>query len=121
MSWIEFKLLIVNFTGLERDALHIYGALAIQCVAAFALRKSLSSLWPWMIVLFFALLNEWLDNDQITNLSTLSKAASEESYKDMCNTMLTPTMLMLLSRFFPFVLVQQSQDISPQIERNIDD
>lgn len=116
MNWIDFKAFIEHFTGLERDALHIYAALIIQCLAAFALRKSLSSLSPWTIVLFFALLNEWFDNGQVIDPDALSKAAFEESYKDIWNTMLAPTMLLLLSRFCPYILVRYDNKSGSQLK-----
>ena len=61
MDWEQVKAAISLWTELERDALHIYAAILVQIVAAAALRRSLASLWPWLIVLAAALLNEALD------------------------------------------------------------
>ena len=95
------KAAVATWTGLERDALHIYVALIIQLGAAALLRRSLASPWPWLIVLAFALANEWLDIFRDDLVEGWEKAGS---LHDLWNTMLLPTLLLLVSRFAPRLL-----------------
>ncbi|MFC4292493.1 hypothetical protein ACFOWX_08710 [Sphingorhabdus arenilitoris] len=105
MDWIQLKIWIQDVTGLERDALHIYAAIAIQLCGVVLFRKSVASALPWILVLIFAVGNEWLDNGQTVHVSDLSHREFDESYKDLWNTMLLPTILFALSNLFPHFLV----------------
>ena len=60
MNWLDMKRVAAALL-LEKDALHIYAAFAIQLIAALSLRKRLSQWLPWLVVLGFALFNESLD------------------------------------------------------------
>jgi hypothetical protein len=92
------KAAVQAWTGLERDALHIYAALLIQIGAAALLRRTLASPWPWLIVLAFALGNEWLDMNRDLLIERWEK---EAALHDLWNTMLAPTLLLLVVRFAP--------------------
>ena len=96
-----YKAVVANFTGLERDALHIYVALIIQVGAAALLRRSLASPWPWLVVLLCALANEWLDIFRDDLVEGWEKAAS---LHDLWNTMLLPSLLLLIARYTPRLL-----------------
>jgi hypothetical protein len=95
------KAAVAAWTGLDRDALHIYVALIIQLASAALLRRTLASPWPWLIVLAFALANEWLDIFRDDLVEDWEKAGS---LHDLWNTMLLPTLLLLVSRFAPGLL-----------------
>ncbi|HEX8468416.1 MAG TPA: hypothetical protein VF620_11490 [Allosphingosinicella sp.] len=92
------KAAVAAWTGLERDALHIYFAFIIQLVSAAVFRRTLGSPWPWLVVLAFALTNEWLDMFRDDLAEDWEKAAS---LHDLWNTMLLPTLLLLVVRFAP--------------------
>jgi hypothetical protein len=92
------KAAVAAWTGLERDALHIYAAIIIQLGSAALLRRTLASLWPWLIVLALALTNEWLDMHRDNLVEDWEKAAA---LHDLWNTMLLPTLLLLVVRFAP--------------------
>lgn len=98
MDTEAIKAAIAAWTGLERDALHIYAALLIQLGAAALLKRTLASPWPWLVVLVFALVNEWLDSHVDELVEDWEKAAA---LHDLWNTMLLPTLLLLLVRFAP--------------------
>ncbi|HEX6376796.1 MAG TPA: hypothetical protein VFZ91_13880 [Allosphingosinicella sp.] len=98
MDWEAIKAAVAVWTGLERDALHIYAALLIQIAAAALLRRTLASPWPWLVVLVFALGNEWADIQRDGRFEGWERAAS---LHDLWNTMLAPTLLALLVRFAP--------------------
>ncbi|HEX8224719.1 MAG TPA: hypothetical protein VF605_12955 [Allosphingosinicella sp.] len=98
MDWNQIKETIAVWTDLERDALHIYAALIVQVGAALVLRRRLSHALPWAAVLAFAVGNEWLDTygDDLVEQWEL-----DASLHDLWNTMLLPTLLLLLVRFAP--------------------
>jgi hypothetical protein len=92
------KAAIAAWTELERDALHIYAAVIIQFGSAALLRRTVASPWPWLIVLAFALANEWLDMNGDKLIEQWEKDAA---LHDLWNTMLLPTLLLLVVRFAP--------------------
>ena len=102
MDWYGFKLSLEQVSGLDMDALHVHAGVLIQIFAALLLRRSLRSPWPWLLVLSAALANEYYD----LTLETWPDRAEQwgESIKDVWNTMLLPTALMLLARFVPGLL-----------------
>ncbi len=61
MDWIGLERVAAELV-LEKDALHIYAAFAIQVAAAVIIRKPISHWAPWVIVMGFAVLNESLDD-----------------------------------------------------------
>lgn len=96
MDWTEVKSAIVAWSGLDRDALHIYFGLAALIVSAALLRKPVASLWPLFTVLLLAGANEAYD------VATADGSwIYMHSLHDMWNTMLAPTALLLLSRYAP--------------------
>ena len=97
MSWIEFKDIIEQYSGLERDALHIHGALLLYVLAMFAFRQSRRSRFPWLVVLAVEMLNEAFDlRHQYRSDGVLEWSSSA---KDLWNTMLWPTVLLLVGRY----------------------
>lgn len=106
MDWEQVKAAISLWTELERDALHIYAAILVQVVAAAALRRSLASLWPWLIVLAAALLNEALDISRDGIFEDWERSAA---LHDLWNSMLVPTLLALLVRFAPRLFGRERQ------------
>jgi hypothetical protein len=92
------KAAVAAWTGLERDALHVYAAVIIQLGSAAILRRTVASPWPWLIVLVFALANEYLDMQNDNLVEDWEKAAA---LHDLWNTMLLPTLLLLVARFAP--------------------
>lgn len=103
MDWEAIKQAVAAWTGLERDALHIYAAILIQIGSAALLRRTLASPWPWLVVLAFALANEWLDVQRDHLVEEWEKAAS---LHDLWNTMLLPSLLLLVARFAPRLMTR---------------
>lgn len=102
MDWDQVKEMIAQWTGLERDALHIYAAILIQIATAALVRRSMANLLPWFCVLIFALGNEWVDMHADHLVEDWEQPAA---LHDLWNTMLLPTILMLLARFAPTLTV----------------
>ena len=98
MDWEAIKAAVAAWTGLERDALHIYAAIIIQIGSAALIRRTLASPWPWLVVLAFALANEWLDMNR-DNL--VERWEEQAALHDLWNSMLLPTLLLLVARFAP--------------------
>ena len=109
MKWLEIKDLVVQISGLHRDALHVHASVLAALVGAFLLRRSLSSAGPWMFVLVIALLNEALD------LTGEVWPTREQQYlasvHDLWNTMIAPTVLLLATRFYPRLFRQEPAEI----------
>ena len=96
MDWLALKLELARML-IEKDALHIYAALLIQVVAAKLSRRSLGDWLPWLTVLGLELLNEALDifrggEPRLMPWQVVSGA------HDIVNTMILPTVLLLLVR-----------------------
>lgn len=98
LDWQQIKDVIAAWTGLERDALHIYAALLAQVGSALVLRRSLAHWAPWAFVLLLALGNELLDmfGDRLVEAWEV-----DAGLHDLWNTMLLPSLLLLLARFAP--------------------
>ncbi|RKG34437.1 hypothetical protein D7V21_06705 [Acinetobacter guerrae] len=93
----EFKIYIVHFTHLARDALHIYaGLLAFLCVA-FLDKRQLKSVWALVAVMFIAMGAELLDaRDDFINYGYWRFDAS---LHDLLNTIFWPLVLWLIAKF----------------------
>jgi hypothetical protein len=103
MNYTHFKDLIAQYTGLEKDALHIHAALFIYILVAILFRRSPRSFLPWTMVLFVELANE--AHDVWENWGAPAGWVIGESVKDLWNTMLWPTVLLLaahLTRWVPW-------------------
>ena len=97
MTWFDIKELIEGYTGLERDALHIHAALFLYIAAMAVFRQSRRSRLPWLVVLAVELVNEGYDiyfNCCHEPYWLITGAA-----KDLWNTMLWPTVLLLVGRY----------------------
>ena len=103
MDWHQVKEWLVAASGLDMDALHVHAGVALQLAAALVLRRPLRSPWPWLAVLAFEIGNEYYDwtyevwptrDDQLM-----------EGVRDLWNTMLIPTLLFVLARLAPRLLV----------------
>jgi hypothetical protein len=106
MDWYQLKESVEHFTRLDMDALHVHVGILAQIGVALLLRRTLASPWPWLAVLAAAVANEWYD----LNYEIWPEAERErqymESVRDIWNTMLIPTLLLLLCRFAPRLFVR---------------
>jgi len=99
MTWLGLKGVAVALL-LEKDALHIYAAFVIQVATALIARRRLSDWRPWLIVLGFALFNEFLDL-LLGEEERIKPWQVRGAVHDLVNTMLLPTVLLLLCRYRP--------------------
>ena len=97
MDFAALKIWIGDYTGLEKDALHIHAALALYLLAMFAFRQTRRSRFPWLFVLFVELGNEAYD---LWHQEANGEPARwDASMKDLWNTMLWPTVLLFIGRY----------------------
>lgn len=98
---------------LEKDALHIYAALIIQISAAKLSRRSLGHALPWLWVLALELINELLDLGR--GMEPVVRPWQVVSgVHDIINTMILPTVLLMLCRRDP-TLFQWSDDAATKV------
>lgn len=90
----QFKHLAINFTGLSKDALHVYAALAIFISVRLIWRWRGGWALSWLATLAVALAVEWLDMRMEAVESNLQPDASH--WHDIWNSMVWPTVLMLV-------------------------
>lgn len=79
---------------LSKDALHIHIGIGLYVIAMLAFRRGPGSWWPWLTVLGFALLNEAIDLYH----NGISNPGLSGSLKDMINTMVWPTVIVVFAR-----------------------
>jgi hypothetical protein len=97
-TWIGYKMRLVEFVGLTNDAMHVHGSILILFVSAIVLRRRPDSIWCWLIVLIAELFNEYAD----LRGTAPGEATNEAAIHDLYNTMLWPTLILILGRFlFP--------------------
>ncbi len=104
MDWWEMKFWVSEATGLHMDALHVHAGVYAQILLALILRRSLASIWPWLLLLLAQIGNEWWDLTY--EIWPTRDDQWSESISDTWNTMLLPTLLLLLSRFAPGLLAR---------------
>lgn len=98
VSFVQaLKLDIVGFTGLSKDALHIYVGLGVWLLAAALFRRSITTLRPWLAVLVVACVIEGFD--AFDDWVQLGRWRHMASLHDVVNTLFWPTVLALLARF----------------------
>lgn len=90
------KWMLVEHLNLSKDSLHIYVGMSLFLGSALVLGWSLKSWRPWMLVLVAALIGEaWDLRDSLAYGTRIHLLAN---LKDILNTILWPTVLMLLAR-----------------------
>ena len=97
-------------TGLADDALHIYAALLLYFGSALVLRWRLHEAKPWLLVLAVTIANEVWDYYAI--LREDDPVSWPHHAKDLWNTMLVPTALLLLARYTD-VFAREAEDTPP--------
>lgn len=103
MDWYQFKIALTEATGVSQDALHILVGVGIQLLLGAVLRRGVSSVLPWIIVLVLEMGNEWSD----LQLEVWPDRPQQwgQSIKDLLVTMAVPTTMLVLARWAPGLLV----------------
>jgi hypothetical protein len=107
MDWHQFKTGLEAASGLNMDALHVHAGIACQLAAAAVLRRPLRSPWPWLVVVVAIVANEAYDLQY--EIWPTRTDQYLESVKDIWNTLLLPTLFLLLCRYAPGVLTDRAR------------
>lgn len=93
----DLKTDLSQLLHLSKDALHIHLGLLIMLLVMIVLRKSPASIIPWLVVFGLELVNEALDalhwHGGRLEFGILG------GLQDIVNTMLWPTVILLLARY----------------------
>lgn len=108
MQWFEIKNWLELSTGLDRDSLHIYAGVAVHLAVAVIFRRSLANPIPWLFVVIVALANEYHDYSRIPVTMNASQETYDEAVRDIWNTLLLPSVLLVVARFYPNLLTGMS-------------
>jgi hypothetical protein len=103
LGWYQVKLFVEHASGISMDALHILVGFAIFLLAARLLKRSATSPLPWLATLFLEIGNE--AHDLTIELWPDLGSQLGEGAKDLVLTMALPTLVMLVARWRPSVLV----------------
>jgi len=97
LEWQTAKEAIRNHANLSQDALHIYAALLIFIAACLIFRWKPREWKPWLLVLAIQCVNEFFD--MRNSIADDGVIYIWGNLKDMLNTMIAPTLLMLTARY----------------------
>jgi len=102
-GWYQVKLFVEHAMGISMDALHVLIGAALFLIAAKLMRRSAASLGPWLATLILELGNEAYD----LGVERWPDPGSQlgEGFKDILLTMALPTLLLLVARSRPSLLV----------------
>ncbi|MGP5516401.1 hypothetical protein [Psychrobacter alimentarius] len=107
MDFTDFKLNVVETTGLAKDALHIYVGVGMYLLCLMVLRpiiksQGIRSFIALIIVTGIAFLGEYLDNRETIEslgLAGLSREQLIASIRDLINTCLLSYVLFALNKW----------------------
>lgn len=113
-DWFHIKLLLTQFSGLSRDALHVLLGVGAQIAVAALPRMSLARIWPWLAVFGGALANEYYD---LAHEAWPDPAQQRmESVKDVIVTMAIPTVLLLAARYAPRLFIGRTRPTPSSVD-----
>lgn len=106
LDWYQLKLFAAHSTGVSMDALHLVVGVLLQLLIALLFRSSVARPLPLLAVLALAVVNE--ANDFRVEIWPDPGMQFGESAKDIVLTMFIPTLIFLVERRRPRLLVQGS-------------
>lgn len=106
---------MVELTGLEKDALHIYVALLIYLTVCLIFRWKAWQWKPWLVVLAAALSGEALDIYETIGIERRTYLWG--NWHDLWNTMLLPTVLLMTSRWTAIFVPRKPRTVDQPEER----
>ncbi|MEW6577180.1 hypothetical protein ACFSAG_09775 [Sphingorhabdus buctiana] len=97
LDFQQFKVVMLGFTGLGKDALHIYAGMGLFLFVRLIWRWRGGWILAWLAVLAMACTVEWIDMKAEAANSALQPDAAH--WHDIWNTMFWPTILLLVGRW----------------------
>lgn len=102
--WHPIKMGMEHAFAFSPDVLHVLVGVTLHLILARLLGVSVARPSPWLGVLGLELLNEW--SDLSFEVWPVRAMQWGESGKDVFLTMVLPTFLLILARWYPSVLVE---------------
>ena len=108
IGWYQIKSLVEHASGVSMDALHILVGFLLYLALAIVVRRGFRSLVPWSALLLIEIANEAYD----LHVEIWPNLASQlgEGLKDIMLTMAVPTLLLVLARCKPKLLISDRAD-----------
>ena len=103
----ERKVSVIEASGLDKDALHIYFGMTLFLAIRLAWRGRGGWIAAWLAVLIMACGGEWLDLTAEYSRSSIQPDAAH--WHDIWNTMFWPTVLLVVGRW-----LQPDADPAPE-------
>jgi hypothetical protein len=112
LDWMAAKQAVERLFAFHQDGLHVLSGVMLHLLASLVLRRSLRDVLPWLAVLALELANEWID----LAIETWPNRTQQwgEGRHDLILTMILPTLLFLLARYAPQLLVGQAAATPPR-------
>lgn len=104
LDWFNAKTFFEHSLAFSHDALHSFVGVIVQLLVAAMLRCSVARWKPWLVVLMLELANE--ASDLYGEVWPTRSQQWGESAKDLLLTMFLPTLLLVVSRYVPRLLVR---------------
>ena len=105
-DWYQLKLFAEHSSGVSMDAIHVIVGVSLQLLIASLFKSSVARPMPLLAVLALELLNE--ANDFRVEIWPDPGMQFGEAVKDVVLTMFLPTLIFLVARHRPKLLVQGS-------------
>ena len=102
LAWQQCKRNFESSVAFAPDALHVLGGVLVALAAALVMRKPVTSWRPWLVVFVLTCMNELVD--VLLGHRGLEPGIAE-SAKDLLLTMFLPTLLLVVARWHPRLLV----------------
>lgn len=115
LDFQQFKVMMLEWSGLAKDALHIYAGLALFLFIRLVWRRKGGWVLGWLATLMLACGVEWLDLLAESSNSAIQPDAAH--WHDIWNTMFWPTILLLVGRWLqpaPKCAGPESGDLADQ-------
>lgn len=97
LDFQQLKVAMLGFTGLGKDALHIYAGMGLFLLVRLVWRWRGGWMLAWLAVLALACTVEWIDMKAEAANSALQPDAAH--WHDVWNTLFWPTVLLLVGRW----------------------
>lgn len=99
MMFYNFKMALVQWSGLSRDALHIYIAMGLFLLVRLIWRGRFGTLAALLVVAGAALTGEWLDHRM--EAAIWMPCDPQEHWRDLWNTLFWPAALAAVLPWLP--------------------